>query len=453
MREREVSTRGSADAFPGHAGNSALRVGIFQAERPLQVHTVNPVLVLAENGIRVDLFLYRVNEERVKGELDSVAGVRVVRIGEGTKRDREQVQGQATACPPSLRESVRRACSRAAVSRFLWQFLHNAYYASYVRYYPVWLGRRKGEMPASVLRATLLATEGHHYRALIGVDQAGLVWAGQVGGRLRVPHFYHNLELVTRNFYGPFTSIEEKRLKYAERRYHRKSYATIVQNAARGEVLFSDNRVRPARVLYVPVSLLGSSREARTSFLQKRLQLGNDHIVILQFGWLSDRRLCIELAQLAQRFPDRWVLVMHGYGSEEYLQKIRAADTSQRVAFSLELVPGSLVPEVVASAHIGLVLYRPLKDNDKLTAQSSEKVALFLQCGIPIVALDNPGYEILELRRCGAVIKSLDELPAAVERILASWDEFSYNARALYDERYEFRANYRKVVDMLKSLP
>jgi hypothetical protein len=85
--------------------------------------------------------------------------------------------------------------------------------------------------------------------------------------------------------------------------------------------------------------------------------------------------------------------------------------------------------------------------------QSSEKVALFLKCGIPIVALDNPGYEILELRHCGVVIKSLDELPAAIERILASWDEFSYNARVLFDERYEFKANYRKVVDMLKSLP
>jgi hypothetical protein len=417
------------------------------------VHTVYPVLVLAESGFRVDLFLYRVNEDRVKGELDSVAGVRVVRIGEGTKRDREHVQGQAAARPPSLREKIGGACSQEAVLRFLRQLLRKAYYASYVRYYPVWLVRRKGEMPASVLRATLLATEGHHYRALIGVDQAGLVWAGQVGGRLCVPYFYHNLELVTRDFYGPFTSVEEKRLKYAEVRHHRKSYATIVQDAARGEILFSDNRVEPARVLYVPVSLLGPSRGARSTFLHERLHLGKDRAVILQFGWLSDRRLCIELAELAQRFPDRWVLVMHGYGSEEYLQRIRAADTYQRVVLSLAPVPSPQVPEVVASAHIGLVLYRPLKDNDRLTVQSSEKVALFLKCGIPIVALDNPGYEILELRHCGVVIKSLDELPAAIERILASWDEFSYNARVLFDERYEFKANYRKVVDMLKSLP
>jgi glycosyltransferase involved in cell wall biosynthesis len=136
----------------------------------------------------------------------------------------------------------------------------------------------------------------------------------------------------------------------------------------------------------------------------------------------------------------------------EELQKIREADTNQRVVFSLDLVPASRVWEVASSVHIGLSLNRPTNVNDRLVVNSSERMALFLQCGIPIVAFDNPGFEILAQRKCGAVIGSLAELPAAIEQVVASWDEFSNNARALYDERYEFRANYRKVVDMLEGV-
>ena len=145
---------------------------------------------------------------------------------------------------------------------------------------------------------------------------------------------------------------------------------------------------------------------------------------------------------------------MHGWpASPEELQKIRSADAKKRVVFSLDFVPAARVPDVARSVHVGLCLNNPQNCNDRLMILSSERVALFLQCGIPIVTFDNPGCEVVEQRRCGVVIRSFDELTAAIERILLSWDEFSANARALFDERYEFRANYRKVVEMLRSLP
>jgi glycosyltransferase involved in cell wall biosynthesis len=282
-----------------------------------------------------------------------------------------------------------------------------------------------------------------------------LVWAGQVGEHIRVPYLYHSLVIYTKEYYGRgVLEVRDKCLMYAEKKYHRKSYASIIQDKARGDVLFADNKVKPERVLYVPVSLLGSSRKTRTSFVQDRFNLGTDHVLILQFGYLHSRRYCVDLARLAQGFPEQWALVMHGFpASDEELAKIRAADSGHRVLFSLDPVQPSRVWEVASSVHIGLSLNRPTNVNDRLVINSSERVALFLQCGIPMVAFDNPGFEILEQRRCGVVIGSIDELPAAIERVLASWDEFSDNARALYDERYEFRANYRKVVDMLKDLP
>ncbi|HTW93008.1 MAG TPA: hypothetical protein VMH22_15060 [bacterium] len=430
------------------------RIGIFQAEWPLAVHTVNAARVLAESGFCVDLFLYRVREDLVDGAFDGVKDVRVIRVAGAPDQRVRPAAVRGTDGAASRRKAIKRAFYKSRPLKLLWELCRAIYVNTYVKHYPVWLDRQRGLMPVPVIRDTLRAMNGNRYRALIGMEKAGLVWAGLVGERIHVPYIYHSLELYTREFYGSLMAIKTKRLKWAEERYHRGSYATIVQDEGRGRVLFADNRVKPERVLYVPVSLMGPARHARSSFLQERFHLNRDHRLILQFGWLQHRRLCVELAQLAQRFPEDWTLVMHGEGaSADYLERIRAADTGHRVRLSLDLTPASQVPDVVSSARVGLALYSAANWNDRLTAYSSERVALYLQCGLPVIAFDYPGFDILESRRCGAVIKSLDELRAAIERVLASWDEFSYNARALFAERYEFGSNYQKVVEMLGTLP
>jgi hypothetical protein len=46
----------------------------------------------------------------------------------------------------------------------------------------------------------------------------------------------------------------------------------------------------------------------------------------------------------------------------------------------------------------------------------------------------------------------LTNSPSLSSGKLASRDEFSYNLRVLFDERHEFRASYRKVVEMLGNM-
>jgi glycosyltransferase involved in cell wall biosynthesis len=449
---RTISARRHEGVLPNREGTPAPRIAVFQAEWAVQVHTVNPVRVLAESGFSVDLFLYRAPEDWVAGELDRVEGVRVFRLGGPcTWRNSQKLTASRR---PSPREMVKRAVFRTRPLKLLYEKARDLYRKTFVRHYPAWLDRTSGLMPAWVVRQTLRMMKDLRYRALIGVEKAGLVWAGQIAERVHVPYLYHNLQLFTKEYYGrSILEIRDKCLMHAEKKYHRNSLATIIQDKARGDVLFADNKVKPERVLYVPVSLLGPSRQARASYLQDRFNLGKDQILILQFGYLHSRRYCVDLARLAQDFPEQWALVMHGFpASDAELAKIRTADSGHRVLFSLDLVEPSRVWEVASSVHIGLSLNRPTNVNDRLVVNSSERVALFLQCGVPIVAFDNPGFEILEQRRCGVVIGSIDELPAAIERILPSWDEYSANARALYDERYEFRKNYRKVIDLLGNL-
>jgi glycosyltransferase involved in cell wall biosynthesis len=249
-------------------------------------------------------------------------------------------------------------------------------------------------------------------------------------------------------------TVRTKCLKHAEEKYHRRASVTIVQDERRGQVLFADNGVKLGRTLYVPVSRLGPPCRTRGTLLRTRLGLSERQRIILQFGHVNREGLGVQLAQLAQSFPDEWTLILHGpaHLKAQGLERYRDASSNGRVVLSSELVPPSQLLELVSSAEIGLALYPSSHLNDTLTAFSSEKVALYLQCGVPVIAFAYPGYEILEHERCGLTINTIDELPRAIERILASLEDYSHDARRCFVKYYEFRTNYQKVVQSLREL-
>jgi glycosyltransferase involved in cell wall biosynthesis len=103
-------------------------------------------------------------------------------------------------------------------------------------------------------------------------------------------------------------------------------------------------------------------------------------------------RLCPEIAEVAQSFPAEWLLIFHGWGSDRVVEKIRAIDKKGRVRFSLELLDQSEEASVVASADLCLVLYNHDCINEYLTGFASEKLALALQCGVPVIAFAYPSF-------------------------------------------------------------
>jgi glycosyltransferase involved in cell wall biosynthesis len=247
-----------------------------------------------------------------------------------------------------------------------------------------------------------------------------------------------------------------KYLRLAECDYHRKASATIIQDPDRAQVLFHDNgmSMSEANIFYVPVSIIGEPYKNRSCFLHDALGIPKHKKVILYFGLIWEKRYALEVAQVAQNFPEDWVLVMHGYAENpSTLEKIKALDRRNRVVLSLELVPSNRIQELVASADIGLALYSPLLQNDRLTAFSSEKVALYMQCGVPFVAFDYPGYRRLaNEERCGVVIRSLDDLPKANREILLSYDEFRRRAYQTFHKYYDYCRNFAKVTESVGYL-
>lgn len=250
--------------------------------------------------------------------------------------------------------------------------------------------------------------------ALIGVEKGGLAAAGAVAVRTGTPLTYYSLELYTWDNPLMMASDLMRRLKRIEERYHRRCALTIIQDEHRAEALLASNRISsPMRVAYLPVSLSGVPNNMPSRWLQSELGFAADKVVIFVYGKMSKQRRCIDLARVAQSFPENWQLVFHGYGPAEIVDGIRAVDRLHRVRISQRLVPAGQREMVVRSAHIGLAIYSGRVLNEYLTGRASERIAIYLKCGLPLIAIRHPSYEHIEAERAGILVGRIKDIPAA----------------------------------------
>lgn len=431
------------------------RIAIFQAEWPVQVHTANLALMLARAGYGVDLFLYNPwNPNYV--DLRTLADEPLITVHDLTPRPPAGTPGGRQLRRRLRHELAARLPRATGYLVAAWNGLVTAGHAAREGWR---LLRRSdaGLLPRNLVTRARACMGQRQYHCFIGVEKKGLLWAADAGREADIPVVYYSLELFGRDYtraHAPW-SLAFRRLRAAERDRHRRAAATIVQDPDRARVLFEDNglAMERASILYLPVSVLGPPRHEPSRLLHERFQLPNHTRVILSFGLINENRCALDLARAAQRFPDDWVLILHGLADAAALERVRALDRRGKVVLSLERVPDRRVPDLVASADVGLALYRPELANDRLTAFSSEKMALYLQCGVPFIAFDYPGYRRLaDDEQCGVVIRTLDELPWAIRTILSARERFACHARRTFEKYYDFRSNFSAILQGIELL-
>ena len=418
------------------------RIAIFQLDWPLQSHTANAAIMLADAGYAVDLFLFNALPYVT---LDALKQRETIHVYDLAGNMLPRVEHRQTL-PRRVAAGVRRRFRTFLTAR---------------QVYWLWPGSRKSLVPRTVFSETMAIIGRKQYSCLIGIEKKGLIWAGQVADRLRPPLVYYNLELYTKKYIedspvkylgGPFYF---RRLREAEAHYHRRASATIVQTPERARVLSEDTGadLSEATTFYVPVSLPGPANCTRATLLHDRLGLPQDQLIVLYIGVIAGGRYAVELTRAAQHFSDDWTLVMHGPSEPSAVQEIRELDSNNKVALSLEMVDFERIGEVVASAAVGVALYRPRPLNDRLTAFASEKMALYMRHGVPFVSFDYEEYRDLAQRcRCGEVVSEVDELPSAVATILASHREYRANAAAAFDAHYDLARNFQVVINGIERL-
>ncbi len=286
---------------------------------------------------------------------------------------------------------------------------------------------------------------------LVGSEAYGLAVATALGLLRRSPVVFWSFEL---NLWRERTAFRLKAMKVLEWLGHRRAAFTIIQSEERADVLAADNGVDRSRFLIVPSTARGKAALVRDEGLRARLGIERDRRIALYAGTIADWALCEELALAAERWPDPWVLVLHGWGGGAYLRRLQAtAERSRKLYMSLDFVPLADLPRLIAGADVGLALYRKRNVNSQLTASASNKLGYYLRCGLPTVTSDFPGFRRLaETYRCVIPVAGPDEVAAALPAIGADYDALCRNAVRCYDERYDFDRYIGAVVDRIAAL-
>jgi hypothetical protein len=106
------------------------------------------------------------------------------------------------------------------------------------------------------------------------------------------------------------------------------------------------------------------------------------------------------------------------------VREISKIDINRKVRVSLNLVALSDESSIMRSARVSLVFYGCDNHNDRLTGFSSEKLALSLQCGIPVIAFAYPSFDHIREERCGVLVHALSGGPNAISQILNDYDNY-----------------------------
>src|SRR6185312_5487683 len=115
-----------------------------------------------------------------------------------------------------------------------------------------------------------------------------------------------------------------------------------------------------------------------------------------------------------------------------------------RIWFSDGYIPSAMRDSLVGSADIGLAIYGERTANDRLTGFASEKVALYLKAGVPVIARDNESYRHLWAAGAGRPVTGLDAIPEAVDVIAKDLAGYRAQARAAFERYYSFDKNFAR---------
>jgi hypothetical protein len=274
------------------SGHTLPRIALFQAYLRFHSSTVFSALMLAGSGYLVDVFLYRIDESTPTDSLPTSDNIFLHHF-------------DAMESPSKHHASL----YRRAVRRIL-------------NYFKLCIGYDKDLIPQTVIQLTDNIIRQQRYNALIGIDKGGLLWAGAIARSAHTPLIYSSLELYTsdhRACKDPWI----RRFKTIEKEYHKRCCATIVQDPIRGTVLLNDNEIRcDMRMLYVPVCRMGGPIQTQSDWLRRALNLNKEQIIILSYGLIAEHRSSLELAKVAQSFPDDWLLVFHGFATHRQLNNL-----------------------------------------------------------------------------------------------------------------------------------
>jgi glycosyltransferase involved in cell wall biosynthesis len=212
--------------------------------------------------------------------------------------------------------------------------------------------------------------------------------------------------------------------------------------------------VEKSKILTLPNGTIGEAKHIQSTFLQKRLKLSDDDILILHSGGVGPWFLCKELASSTDKWPDNWKLVFHAshnIKNDFYAQEIMAEANKKNILFSLEPVKTDELDILVASANIGIALYslKELGYRAEFMGLASGKIGNYLKCGVPVITSNINSLKYIENYNCGVCVESATDIQEAIEKISINYDAFSENAIRCYNDLWKPNKSFQTILEKI----
>ena len=296
------------------------------------------------------------------------------------------------------------------------------------------------------------------YICIFGIEAHGLVVSNllveNLPNKKRIPVVYYNLELLLEK---ECKSTKNKILKNLERQCNQKSLFTIIPDKRRAKHLIADNDIPEEKIVCVPVSALGEAHEHKSDYFHRKLKIPQSKKIILYAGNIISWSMSLEIAEAAQKWDDDKVLVLHTWRTDldrdVYVSKIKRLTENKKVYLSLNPVEWDDLPELLSSADIGVLFYQNIGENFYETGSSSNKLAQYLQVGLPLITSDYPSFkEVIEKYGCGKCTNDPKEIEKLVNEIFLDYDAYRKNSFKCYEEGYEFSKHFNVVIDKIRKI-
>ena len=298
---------------------------------------------------------------------------------------------------------------------------------------------------------------------LIAVDNSGLIAASIVCffSKAKPTLVFWSLELDT----GVSPLILKRLHDWFFSKCIKLSDALIIQEKSRLELLCKklNTDFHFLDIFLIPHSPIGDYQtpnrkpDVCNNFFRKKFSLDASEKIILHAGWIHDAMCVDKIAETSKSWKSNYRLVLHEREkrspNEPFIQYVSSL-SGNKTLLSLNPVSFDRMEEVFSSADIGIIAYEKKYGEGRENAhKASGKLGQYLKCGIPVIALDLPGYSEMFLRyRCGMVFQDFASIENCIDEILEDYEFFRKEALRCFQAEFDFRKFFQPLINYAHSI-
>ena len=308
-------------------------------------------------------------------------------------------------------------------------------------------------------RSRLMGAALPRYDLAIGVNPEGAIAAHRLNQATGAPFAYLSFEMM---FKDELRLRSQQLEKDDEIAASRRAAVVISQDPWRARLLAEENGLCRSEISLLPVAAGDAGPPRRSNYLRARHGIGVGETVVLHSGSFGAFTCADELMDSLSSWPAGYALVVNTHyrprPEDPYIARLKTLRLPH-VHIGEGALSASEYETLVASADIGLALYRPSGiapfggKNIQTMGLSSGKLASYARSGLPVVAMGNPQIaDLIGRYRFGACANAASEIPSLLKVVREDRDAFARGARTFFLDQLDFDRFWPAVWDRLSSV-